>query len=281
MSAPSPAGASPSAPLPQRLIVAAFQWDISRDDPRCNLEAVDRLFETTRNASLAPALVLFPEMWSRSFCGRHLPEEASHLDERLAFCAERARRFNCWIGAGTLPEPAGDGKVFNTFFLLDATGTVRLTYRKLHLYPNTSEPRYFARGTVVPEPVVSGPWIIGAGICFDLRFPELFRRQVRRGANLFLCPVQFPQSGAEILELLSRARALENQAAFVTANRCGREGPHSFCGASAVIDPRGRLLAVAEGEEYCVITELSAAKLGELRQEHPYLAAAHLLDEQS
>lgn len=263
--------------LPERLTIAVFQWALDREDPARNLDAVDRLFSQLEVFPQAPHLVVLPEMWSRSFCGRHLVEEAALLEARLSFCAERARRHRCWIAAGTLPEPAGDGKVYNTFFLLDTTGEVRQTYRKIHLYPNTSEPKYFAPGSALPEPLDLGSWKIGVGVCFDLRFPELFRAQVKRGVNLFLCPVQFPSSGAETLSVLSRARAMENLAGVVVANRWGREGPHGFGGGSAIIGPRGNALAsVGEGEGIAC-TDLSADKIVLLREEHPYLASARVL----
>jgi omega-amidase len=264
--------------LPDILKVSCLQWDIKLKNFKANLEAFDRLLAKALDEG--SNLVVLPEMWSQCFCGSKLPEEARSLSERLEICAERARRNDIWIAAGTLPEPAPDGKVFNTFFLFDSKGRQRLSYRKVHLFPSTGEPKFFSipKSDMVPRPVVSGKWVIGAGICFYLRFPELFRLQMKKGANLFIVPAQFPNPRLEHLTLLSRARALENLAYLITVNRCGATKELTFPGNSQILSPLGTVIAAMGDSEGCLTAQIDANTVEQIRRDFPYITSTPLLD---
>ncbi|HNW37139.1 MAG TPA: nitrilase-related carbon-nitrogen hydrolase, partial [Candidatus Ozemobacteraceae bacterium] len=222
-------------------------------------------------------LAVMPEMWSCSFAGSGLAAEASRLSERLGWIADRAKRGGLWIAAGTLPEPAPDGKAFNTLHLVDPAGNVRLKYRKIHLFPLTGEPMYFAGGEHPAEPLRLGPWTFGAAICFDLRFPELFRAMMKQGVNIFAVPAQFPAVRQDQFALLARARALENQVALLAVNRTGREGGQSFAGGSIAADWSGNISFGLNAESGCGIGELDAAALAMERNKYPFVACAKLL----
>ncbi|RCK81634.1 MAG: Aliphatic amidase AmiE [Candidatus Ozemobacter sibiricus] len=262
------------AVLPGDLRVATLQWDVSSKDPGHNLAAVERLTEQAARAGAH--LVVLPEMWSRSFCGPDLPSEAACLPERLAFLRALAVRHRLWI-AGTLPEP-GDGiKVFNALHLIDAEGVIRLHYRKVHLFPLTGEPDHFLPGTHVPEVCQAGPWLIGVGICYDLRFPELFRLQARRGANLFLVPAQFPKPRQEPFRLLGRARALDCQAAVVCVNRTGEDGRLAFFGGSLACDSFGNILWEMGPQEGVHVGDIRVDEIVAHRRDYPFLESMPLL----
>ncbi len=261
--------------LPDVLRVSLLQWNILRDSPDHNIAIFQKLLEIA--SAFEPHLVILPEMWTRGFCGRALEMEAKMLPARLDFCRDQARGLNAWIAAGTLPEPAPGGKVFNTFFLLDPAGEVRLVYRKVHLFPLTKEPVFFAPGEAPGEICESGNWRIGAGICFDLRFPELFRAQMKRGANLFIIPAQFPKPRKDQYQILSRARAIENLAFFAGVNRVGEDRELGFFGASSGIGPLGNIIAEAgEGEEVLNLS-LDFREVLEVRQRFPFLENTPLL----
>ena len=219
-----------------------------------------------------------PEMWSVGFAGSELHREADHLNERLVFLAEMARTHHLWIAAGSLPEVASGKKVFNTLFLFDPAGTIRFSYRKIHLFPNSSEPKYFQSGYALPEPVKTGKWVIGAGICYDLRMPELFRVQARQGVNLFLVPTQFPDPRLDHFHLFCRARAIENLAWLAGINRIGFDGTLSYSGGSAVFGPFGEVIATAEKAEEVVIGEIDAGEIQRVRREYPFLKETLVLD---
>lgn len=261
--------------LPATLKVACLQWNIQANDVDANFAAFDRLLD--KAVAAKADMVALPEMWSRGFCEEALKEEGSHLPARLGACAERARKHRVWLAAGTLPEPASPGKVFNTFHLINPEGEVCLSYRKIHLFPNTGEPKFFDAGTDIPRPFVSGPWKIGAGICFDLRFPEFFRAQMKRGANLFFVPAQFPNPRTDHFSLFSQARALENLSFLAAINCCGNQPKLSFSGKSAIIDPLGKPLTEIDNQEGMIAATIDAGSLEKTRRDLPFLECAKLL----
>jgi len=208
-------------------------------------------------------LVVLPEVFA--IRGGH--EDYRRIAERVGgplteWLASRARALNAWVLGGSLIEKGDDGKIYNTAVLLDRTGTVQATYRKIHLFEATlddgrviREREIYAAGS---EPVlveIEG-WKCGLSICYDLRFPELYRWYSARGADLLLIPANFTQNtGKAHWETLVRARAIENQCFVVAANQCGVNpvtGVASY-GHSLIIGPWGETLAEG-GEEECVVS---------------------------
>jgi len=263
--------------LPDRLRLACLQFDVRRADVAGNCERVSSLMQEA--AVRACHLVVLPEMWSASFAGEGLKREAECLAERQAFVAAEARRNQLWIAAGTLPEPASDDRVFNTLFLFDPTGTIRWSYRKVHLFPNSSEPRWFRGADRPAQPLMLGSWVIGGGVCYDVRMPELFRAQMKAQANLYVLPAQFPDPRLEHFTLLCRCRALENLAYLAGVNRIGSEGSLTHSGGSLVVDPFGRVLAQRDATEGIVIADLDVAVVQAIRRQHPFLEQTKTLDQ--
>jgi len=263
--------------LPDELRICTIQWNIVSRAAEENLSVCERLLEQT--AGFRPDIIVLPEMWSRSFCGSNLQSEARVFEKRLEFCRRMANDLGSWLAAGTLPEQATENRVYNSFILLDSEGNTRLTYRKLHLFRPTGEDNFFLAGTGTPSPCQSGPWSVGAGICFDLRFPELFRVQAKRGANLFLLPAQYPNPHQEFFRVLSRARAIENQACIVSANRTGQEGNFSFFGGSIFVDHCGKILSESTAEEGIGFACFRASDIEKNRRDFPFLELTPVLDE--
>jgi predicted amidohydrolase len=293
--------------LPDKLRIAVIQWDIKTDQPEPNLHTCAQLVRQA--AGLSAHLAVFPEMWTRSFCDHQLFNEARCYSNRLDFCRNLAVQNRIWLGAGTIPEPAephepevqkerGNSKdqgspcpaclgnlkypecperVYNTFHLISPDGEIRLKYRKIHLFPNTGEPRFFLAGSTIPTPAVAGNWVVGAGICYDLRFPELFRPQMKQGANLFLVPAQFPRPREAHFTLLAKARAMENQAGLVAVNRSGATPTLQFPGNSMFLDFWGNPLCEMTGEDGCAVAELDFAQLATARRDFPFIQDTPLL----
>ncbi|MBI3039758.1 hypothetical protein HYY75_12065 [bacterium] len=254
--------------MPDLFRVALFQWDVKLEDFRSNLKTLDKLL--CECVPFSPHCVVLPEMWTNSFCGTRLKEESEFLEERLESCANRAKQFLVWI-AGTFAEPMAGKKVFNSLYLIDPSGKIRYKFRKMHIFPNTNEEPFFEPGLSIPKPFSSGNWKIGAGICFDLRFPEVFRQQMLEGANLFFVPSQFPAIRGEHFRLLSRSRALENLAYTVSVNRTGAEGELSFSGGSLAIEPFGSVICENFSPEGFEIATLDVQRVIALRKRHPFL----------
>ena len=177
------------------------------------------------------------------------------------WAAALARRKGAWLLAGSIIERSGK-RFYNTSLLFDRRGVLRATYRKIHLFEARLEDGRWIRERDLyaagrrPCFVRAAGWPAGLAICYDLRFPELFRLYSRQGALLFFLPSNFTQrTGKDHWETLVRARAIENQCFVIAPNQCGANpatGVVSY-GHSLVAGPWGEILAVA-GDEEAVIT---------------------------
>jgi nitrilase len=197
------------------------------------------------------------------------------------FLADAARRHDLWIVAGSLPLKSPlDGKCFGASIVYDSDGTASRIYRKIHLFdvdlPGGDE-QYRESATmdagdelvVVPTPLGQ----LGLSICYDLRFPELYRRLVDDGATVFSIPAAFTNAtGKAHWRTLIRARAIENLAYVVAA---GQHGSHPSgrmtYGHSAIIDPWGQVVAEQESGDGVVLADIDSATPTELRAQFPVL----------
>jgi nitrilase len=193
--------------------------------------------------------------------------------------ASIARRHNAWVLAGSVIE-ATEQKFYNTSLLLNRRGEVAASYRKIHLFEAELESGRVIREsdtyTAGDTPVMThlDGWRCGMAICYDLRFPELFRHYSARQADLFFIPSNFTQrTGKDHWEVLLRARAIENQCFVVAPDQCGAN-PHTFVeshGHSMVVGPWGEILARIETGEEAVTVTLDLHDLQQTRRRVPAL----------
>jgi predicted amidohydrolase len=236
------------------LTISLVQMDCRVGEPAFNFEqATAYVEEASRRGS---QLVLLPELWSTAYALDRAPELSSPLaataaeDGWFGRFAQLARRHRVWLG-GSLLEARG-GQYYNCLALYSPDGTLHAAYRKAHLFRLMDEEKYLAAGE---ESVVTElPWgKTGLAICYDLRFPELFRRYALDGARLVLLPAEWPHPRREHWRTLLKARAIENQCFVAACNRIGSTGSNTFFGASAIVDPWGETL-VEGGEAPMVLT---------------------------
>lgn len=229
----------------------------TRETPEATLEAALGWLEQAhaQEASLA----LLPELFSSGY--RYA--DAAKTPWVLARLQDFARRTGMTVACGVL-EPAGERHA-NRLRVLAPEGE-RAVYTKLHLIPAFDEPRTMVPGER-PVMLELGSFTAGLSICFDLRFPELYRGYAVQGADLFLVPSAWPAERAAAWELLTRARAAENQAYLLAVNHA--EAP--FGAASLAIDPLGEVLGRLEREGVLVV-ELESALPKRLRQQFPVLS---------
>ncbi len=218
-------------------------------------------------------LVLLPETWNTGyFAFDRYHEEAETLDgPTVTAAAEQARSLGCWVHAGSFVERSTDGTYTNTSVLLDRDGRTAATYRKIHLFGfGSDETKVLTPGTeVVTASTDFGH--VGLATCYDLRFPELFRRMVDQGAEFFLVCSAWPYPRLEHWLLLNRVRALENEAFLISSNCVGVTQGKQFCGHSQVVDPWGTPVAAAGDEEAVIWTEIEPAMVARVREVFPPL----------
>ncbi|MFM9924027.1 carbon-nitrogen hydrolase family protein [Variovorax sp. H27-G14] len=201
------------------------------------------------------------------------------------FLADAAREFGLWIVGGTLPIESTDAEhVFNSSLAFSPEGQCVARYDKIHLFffDNGTE-RYDERRVIAPgtEPVVfdlpsrdGHAWRVGMSVCYDLRFPELYRALASQGADLLLVPSAFTRTtGAAHWEVLLRARAIENLAWVVAPAQGGthENGRHTW-GQSLVVDPWGTVVAQQASEEGVVLFDIDAAQVVRMRTQLPVLS---------
>ena len=196
-----------------------------------------------------------------------------------------AKELGLWLVAGSLHERASDEpRVFNTSCLFDPRGQMLARYRKIHLFDVDLPGRVVVQESATRVPggeVVTAPTDVGTlglSICYDLRFPELYRHLARAGAEVLLVPSAFTfPTGSAHWEVLVRARAIENQCWVVAADQAGTS-PQGFAdwGDSMIVDPWGRVVARAGDGEAVVTAEIDLDYLARVRQELPALAHVRL-----
>jgi deaminated glutathione amidase len=237
-------------------------------------------------AAQGAELVSLPECFP--FIGRRMADKlaiAESLDGGgpiVGAVRDMARKNRVWVAAGGLPERAGpeeEGKrVYNTFLLCDPDGETRAVYRKIHLFdvaiPGRAELRESATTAPGGEVVaVDTPMArLGLTICYDVRFPELYRElAAARGAEVLMVPAAFTaHTGAAHWHTLLRARAIENQCYVVAAAQHGKHNPaRESYGHSIVIDPWGTVLAEVEAGDGVAVATLDPGQLATVRQQMP------------
>ena len=255
---------------------AAVQLNSTNDKAR-NLEAAERLVRAAAGAGAE--LVALPEKWNLLAAGEELLAGAEPLDgPTLSAARGWARELGIQLLAGSISERGGE-KAFNTSVLIGPGGDDLATYRKIHMFDVEAggvayrESEHEQPGTeIVTAPL--GELIAGLSVCYDLRFPELYRILAVRGARLLLVPSAFTMAtGRDHWEVLLRARAIENQAFVIAPNQVGEAPPHfNSYGRSAIVDPWGVALATAPDEECFVVADLDLAAQERVRHSLPALA---------
>jgi predicted amidohydrolase len=193
-----------------------------------------------------------------------------------------AREAGCWILAGTRAEASGDPlRPHNTAVVIDPSGAIAARYRKVHLFdvhvvdgPQTTESAKVTAGDGLVAVDLAGTRL-GLSVCYDLRFPEVYRALALAGAEVLAVPADFSaRTGRDHWEVLLRARAIESGAWVVAAGSCGNGGPGAIpaWGHSMVVDPWGRVVAQAGDDETIVRAELDLDQVAAVRRQIPALA---------
>ena len=248
------------------LTIGLGQMDVQAGEPDHNLACViDWTAEAARRGS---HLVVFPELWDSGYALDRAVEIGSPLTEgRFSLLADLARQHQIHI-LGSMMEVDSDGRAFNSAVWFTPDGPLDIVYRKAHLFRLMDEEKYLQPGS---QPVVHDlPWgKTGVAICYDLRFPELFRGYALAGAQLTIIPAEWPAVRIGHWRTLLRARAIENQMIVVGCNRTGYDGNEKFGGCSALLDAWGE--PVIEGGDHPVLltASIDISSVSQVRRKIP------------
>ncbi|GAA5182626.1 carbon-nitrogen hydrolase family protein [Rugosimonospora acidiphila] len=256
----------------------------SRDDRSANLAVARSLLE--RAAAAGADLAVLPEFTDYLGRAAELPKPEPIDGEYGQFFADAARELSMWVHAGSFHEAGPDpAHTYNTSLVFDPNGDLAAVYRKIHLYDVEIPGRvsYLESASVAPGSTPVSLRVkdrtVGLSICYDLRFPELYRHlAVVDGASILVVPAAFMlHTGRDHWEVLLRARAIENQCFVVAAGQIGDHEPGRTCfGRSMVIDPWGTVLAQAPDQVGVTVADLDFDRLDAIRAELPSLANRRL-----
>ncbi len=256
--------------------VSAVQLKVSSDESAANrLDAVRRA--VTDEAARGADLVVLPEMWPVGyFAFDGYSEVAEPLQGPLASSlSATAAAAGVHLAAGSMVERDGE-LLYNTTLLFDRSGTLASSYRKIHLYGyGSKEQQVLTSGSDIVVADVDGV-AVGLSTCYDLRFPELYRRMVDAGAEMFVVVAGWPFPRVDAWRCLARARAIENQAGFVGCNAAGSQGRSTFAGSSVAFNAWGTPLGELDDRPGVLRVDVDPAEIRAARADFPALADRRL-----
>jgi omega-amidase len=247
--------------------VIGCQFDIVWESKPANFECVRALL---KNTSVEPgALIVLPEMFATGFSMQveNIVEPAQGPTQQ--FLSQLARDTGAFVAGGVV-TPNADGRGRNEALVVDPQGKEILRYCKLHPFSLAGEDKHFARGDETCS-FAWGPFRVAPFICYDLRFPEIFRHQTRLGAQVLLVIANWPTTRHAHWQSLLHARAIENQAYVIGVNRVGNDPKLAYAGNSVILDPHGETLAAAGDSPQLIQAHLQFESLVEYRQQFPAL----------
>ena len=233
--------------------ITSIQLEIGDRSKDENISHAHRMIDRAPDSDL----IVLPEIWPCGyFSFNRYRDESEPVDgPTIEGLRQKARARNCHILMGSFVENEG-GRLYNSTLLLDPQGEIVACYRKIHLFGYQSEERRLltpGRDVVVTRT----PWgVSGFSTCYDLRFPELFRRMVDLGAEFFLIPSAWPLARLDAWRLFNRARAHENLAWLVSCNCAGTNAGSRYAGHSMIVDPLGRVIAEGGQDEQMVSAQI-------------------------
>ena len=258
----------------KKLAVAAIQLN-SGEDVQKNLDAVKKQLDQMVEY---PQVLVLPEVFNYRSISNHNDPYSEGLDGKsIQYLKTVAKDMGMHIIGGSITEKSINNKSFNTTVVIDSNGEIMGMYRKMHLFDveldgkSIRESNRYLAGNQ-PKIVTILGWKVGLSICYDLRFPELFRWYFNHGAEIMVIPSSFTyETGQKHWHILCQARAIENQCYVIAPNQCGT-GANSTktFGHSLMIDPMGQVLAEADdGTNMTISAELKKININNVRKRFP------------
>lgn len=264
--------------MSDKIKIAVLQTAVHAEKMK-NMEQLAKILD--RPALEGVDLVTLPEMFNCPYDTKLFPEYAEEEgDTCWKICSELAGKHKIYLAAGSVPEKDKNGKIYNTSYVFDRSGRQIAKYRKMHLFDIAVEGgQYFKESDTLAagdEPAVFDTEFgkIGLAICYDIRFPELFRILTDRGAGIVLVPASFNMTtGPAHWELLFRQRAVDNQV-FMIGTSAARDESSGYVswGHSIVTDPWGTVKVQMEDKENVYIGDLEMETVARIREQLPLLA---------
>lgn len=256
-----------------KIKVLVVQLETIAGDIESNIKKVNKLLDESNHKEAD--LIVLPELWTTGWDCPNFAKYAEKLEssKTLTFLKELALKYNSNVIGGSSILQKNNENIRNTCIILNRQGDIITTYDKFHLFSlrGQAEGSYIEAGKT---PVIAKTDIgkIGISICYDIRFPELFRLYAFNNTDLMVNMAAWPQHYVDEYITLSKARAIENQTFFISASLTGKINENfNFAGNSIVIDYMGRTVAKLDDEEKVLFCEINLDEMKEYREQMPIL----------
>ena len=249
--------------------IGIIQLDIVLGKPSENIKNVEILANKLFSID-SPDVVVLPELWPTGYSYETLNENAFTHEDVVELLERWTERFPAlWI-PGSFPIRE-KGNIYNRAYAFSKNGKLLVKYDKLHLFGPMSEKKYFTPGKSI-EVFEYEDVMFGLAICYDLRFPELFRILTLKGARIIFLPTEWPTSRMVHFNTLIHARAIENQLFMIGVNRVGKDLMSEFSGGSIIVDPWGESICTLEKKEEVKICNIDLSVIDKVRNRLPVLS---------
>ena len=254
--------------MEETMRIASVQLKVGGESKEKALEHASQMIRRCQGADL----ILLPELWNIGFMSfdRYREEAETQEGPTLVLLRGLAKELSCHLHIGSLVERRED-RLYNSSFLLDPKGEVLGSYQKIHLFTYQSQEAEILTAGTSATAIATEFGNFGLATCYDLRFPELFRKMLDQGAEFFLISSAWPYPRLEHWLLLNRTRALENLSCLISSNCVGINRGTQFVGHSLVVDPMGQIIAGSNDEECIVWAEVDRDIVLRARAEFPAL----------
>ncbi|MGA7721335.1 MAG: nitrilase-related carbon-nitrogen hydrolase [Ignavibacteriaceae bacterium] len=251
--------------------IGLIQYNPLWEDKDKNREKLYTLFFNKRRSE---KVLIFPEMTLTGFTMKASLFAESLEGQSFNYFAGIALNNDAHVLAGIIE--AGEGTFFNSLIHINPLGKLEKVYRKIHPFSLSSEHKNYSRGTEIAVTNIEG-WNAGLSICYDLRFPELYRQYGKKRVELIVVIANWPVARIEHWRTLLKARAIENQCYVAGVNRVGNDIKLSYNGFSSIYDPMGNEIISQEDNEAILSADISKSNVQEYRSKLPFLDDIYLI----
>ena len=256
--------------MDKKLKIGLVQYSPVWEDKSASQEKIKSLLDQSGGLNL----LIFPEMTLTGFTMKSNDFAEELEGKSYLFFSSLAKEKKCAVMFGVIEK--GKRKNFNTLVHLNNQGKVFSTYRKIHPFSYSKEDVFFGKGKYPVVTKVKGIKI-GLSICYDLRFPELYRLYAKEKVHLIVDIANWPDTRIEHWRILLKARAIENQCYVAGVNRVGDDPKLHYNGFSSVFDPMGIEIVAVQNEEKVIVAEIDKSYDDEVKKKLPFLKDIRLI----
>jgi predicted amidohydrolase len=251
--------------------IGLLQYSPEWENPEANISKIKSILDVSLSDE---DIIVFPEMTLTGFTmnSEKFAEELDGIGTR--FFMDLARQTKKHVFAGIIEKD--NFEIYNTIVHFDFQGLVAARYRKIHPFTFANEQKYYSAGKNIVISKIDN-YGIGLSVCYDLRFPELYRLYAKERVSLMINIANWPVKRIEHWKQLLKARAIENQCFVIGVNRVGSDPYNEYNGFSGVFDPMGEEIVLIKGEEKLISTEINPDRVNDVRTQLPFLADIKLI----